>query len=182
MINKKEALILGLVAIGGLGIASGIASDSGEGGAKSNTQRFGRILGSDGKKVSSEPAGSYTYNIAGSAPPSFPAIPSFSLEKLLPMPKEDTTQPKKITSGSGGVYVIPSFYQESAKKAGLTTTQKDVYTGMSSIGMKFAGIPVQNIKSAPAPAPSKKSASTSKSTHSKGGYASAGSPHLGGWG
>ena len=126
MVTKKEAVILGLVAIGGLGIASGIASDSG-GGDQAGTQRFGRILGSDGKKVSSDPGngGSYTYNIAGDAPPSFPAIPSFSMESLFPTPPKEAIQQPKYQP-RGGFTGYSSYVGISKKETQLTEAYKSV--------------------------------------------------------
>lgn len=92
--SKKEAVILGLIAIGGLGVASSMASDSG--GGATAPQRFGRILGADGKKAVASDAGpgSTTYNIAGEAPPSFPAVPAFDMRQLfLPMQEKPIPQP-----------------------------------------------------------------------------------------
>ena len=131
--SKKEAVILGLIAIGGLGVASSMASDSGASGA--STQRFGRILGADGKKaVASDAGGSTVYNIAGKAPPSFPAVPSISLEDYF----KDFLKPSK----NGGVTKKETMTEEQAIGAGWEP-------GMDYPAGGFAKVPV------PAPAPKK---------------------------
>lgn len=108
--SKKEAVILGLIAIGGLGVASSMASDSGGGAAA--PQRFGRILGADGKKAVASDAGlgSTTYNIAGEAPPSFPAVPAFDMRQLfLPMTENIIKTAPAVRRTSGGYDPAPSI-------------------------------------------------------------------------
>lgn len=187
-IDMRKVAGGGLLIGAGLLMASelglfGNGEDGGEGGAQAATQRFGRILGSDGKKVSSEPGASYTYNIAGSAPPSFPAIPSISLESLLKVPEKQEAYKSysllasHVQAQSSGNIVVPSMEV-------MQTTKKLSQAGRVEYAeaLRKSVVSGRSGGASPTSTPSKKSASTSAPTRSKGGYARAGSPHLGGWG
>lgn len=82
MISKKEALILGLAVVGGLGVAS-MVSD-GDDGAAPTKERFGRIVGT---QAATAPT---IYQMPAQAGVTFPAGPTFDVGKIFP-----TVDPKQ---------------------------------------------------------------------------------------
>lgn len=76
MVSKKEALILGLVVVGGLGAASMVAGDAGGGGARAEGKRAGGILGAPtyGPQKAIAPT---VYQFAAQPAITFPEPPKF---------------------------------------------------------------------------------------------------------
>ena len=95
MVSKKEALILGVLAIGGVAVASSIAG-SGDDVVKPQ-QRFGTIVGSQMPQTAPT-----IYNIT-SPPPVFPAPATFDIGRFL-APQEEPAR------GTAGVSAAPKKY------------------------------------------------------------------------
>ena len=111
MMSKKDAITLGVLAIGGIAVASAVAGGDGGGGMLEGTRqgRAGGILGST-------PADSMSptiYNIT-SPPPVFPAPATFDVSRFL-QPQEEPSRgtagvsaaPKKTPLYTPGAYVTP---------------------------------------------------------------------------
>ena len=102
MISKKEALVLGVLVIGGAGIAGMVNDGGGGGGGGAKSQpRYGAILGT--QQAVSQPAGEVlnTYNIK-QADVSFPDPVKYDISKFL-----QTVAPPVASgpsSGGGGGY------------------------------------------------------------------------------
>lgn len=118
MISKKDALTLGVLAIGGIGVAS-MVSDSGSGGAGSVVPRAGRILGSQQEYG----AGPTIYNLPAQPAVTFPKAPTFDISKFLSPPVEPV-----VSRGAAGVSaapkkerVVPYIYRGGEVKAGAVS-------------------------------------------------------------
>ena len=111
MVSKKELLILGAVAVGGLGLASMLAGGEEEGGGGM------RLVGIPG--ISSQPATEAVpgniYNIYPEAAPIFPTMPSFDWSAFFPSDGGGTTT-KKATVG------------EQMKEAGYSSYSSYLYS------------------------------------------------------
>ena len=120
--NKKEMLVLGALAVGGIGIAS-MVSDGGDGGGLGAGQqvRAGGILGS--QQGYGAPPGATIYNIPAQPAVTFPAAPTFDISKFLePMAKPT------VSRGAAGVsaapkkgQVVPYLYTGGEVKAGAVS-------------------------------------------------------------
>lgn len=106
MMSKKNVLTLGVLAIGGIGVASMVASgDNGDGdtGPKSGALtgvrgRAGGVLGSQqgyGAPV--------VYNLPAAAAVTFPKAPTFDMNKFLAPVTQPVTQPEVVSRGVAGV-------------------------------------------------------------------------------
>ena len=95
MVSKKEALILGVLAIGGVAVASSIAG-SGDDVVKPQ-QRFGTIVGSQ------MPQAPTTYTFPAAAAVTFPEAPTFDIGRFL-APQEEPAR------GTAGVSAAPKKY------------------------------------------------------------------------
>ena len=107
--SKKDAITLGVLAIGGIAVASAVAGGDGGGGLEATRQgRAGGILGSTGDSMAPT-----IYNIT-SPPPVFPAPATFDIQRFL-QPQEEPSRgtagvsaaPKKTPLYTPGAYVTP---------------------------------------------------------------------------
>lgn len=96
MVSKKEALILGVLAIGGVAVASSIAG-GGDGVVKPQ-QRYGTIMGSQTPQTAPT-----IYNLPAAAAVTFPAAPTFDIGRFL-APQEEPAR------GTAGVSAAPKKY------------------------------------------------------------------------
>lgn len=105
MVSKKDALILGVLAIGGVGIAS-MALDSDSGGSAKGGGILGRFPGITQGTPSYAGEGTTVYNIPAEAGVSFPAPQTFDISKFFTTPP--TPDPVSASSGvsSGGKKVV----------------------------------------------------------------------------
>ena len=101
MVTKKEALILGVLAIGGVAVASSIAG-GGDGVVKPQ-QRYGTIMGSQTPQTAPT-----IYNLPAAAAVTFPEAPTFDIGRFL-APQEEPAR------GTAGVSAAPKkFYKPGA--------------------------------------------------------------------
>ena len=96
--SKKDAITLGVLAIGGVAVASAVAGGGDSGGV---TARGGGILGT--------PTGGATiYNLPAQADVTFPKAPTFDISRFL--------QPQKEPSrGAAGVSAAPKKYASTGR-------------------------------------------------------------------
>lgn len=152
--TKKEALTLGLLAIGGIGFASMLSGGEDSGGVGA---RAGGILGSP----QATPAGATIYNLPAEGAVTFPEPPVFDISKIFPerlaQPPESrgaagvSAAPKKsrpylYTGGevkAGAVSVAPwAMGVSTPAEIGITTALK-IPTG----GMRLSGTPSKKTSS-----------------------------------
>lgn len=114
MISKKEALTLGMLAIGGVGAAMVISGGNGAitdtGALEGKKGRAGQILGSG-----QQPGAVYNFPAQGAV--SFPAPPTYDMSRFLP--SLPTTPVPAIGRGAAGISAAP-------KKSAVTPY---LYTG-----------------------------------------------------
>ena len=106
MMSKKNALILGVLAIGGVAVASSIASGDAGGGGAAVEGRAGGILGT----ASGDSMAPTIYNIT-SPPPVFPAPATFDLQRFLAPQLQ--AEPSRGTAGVSAApkkFYIPGAY------------------------------------------------------------------------
>lgn len=114
--SKKDALTLGLLAIGGVAAASAIAG-GGSGGGVAPEGKKGGILGSAGAGG----AAPTIYNLPSQGAVAFPAAPTYDFSKFLSAP---ITPKTVVTRGTAGVssagkqtaYVKPGAYVAPKKE------------------------------------------------------------------
>lgn len=116
MVSKKDALMLGALALGGIGLASMVSGGDGGGAAMEGLRqgRAGQILG--GQQGYTSP-GSTIYNLPAQGAVTFPKVPTFDISSLLGQ--------APISRGAAGISaapkkkrVIPYLYTGGEVKAG----------------------------------------------------------------
>lgn len=107
MMSKKDVLTLGILSIGGIGVASMIAGSS-AGGAGGDlaapTARAGGILGSAGRSGN-------VYNIPASGEVVFPETPKFDFSKFFITPETP------VSRGAAGVSAAPKKFRDTGETA-----------------------------------------------------------------
>jgi hypothetical protein len=113
MLSKKDMLTLGVLAIGGVAVASSFAGGGGDIGALEGKKgRAGGILGSQqGYGAAPTYGASPTiYNLPAAAPVTFPEAPTFDISKFFTPIVEPT-----VSRGAAGVSAEPKKYKETGK-------------------------------------------------------------------
>ena len=98
MMSKKDMLTLGVLAVGGVAVASSFAGGDGGGVLQPIKGRAGGILGSQ-QGYGAAPT---IYNIPAAAPVTFPEAPTFDISKFLTPLVEPT-----VSRGAAGVSAAP---------------------------------------------------------------------------
>ena len=140
-------LVLGLVAIGGIGVASSIATtkegDTTIGGGSFRIKPFAGIVGSNKAEIDTgDNAGTATIVLPPEPSVTFPAAPQYQAPMYyapMPMPTQETK------SGGGKVTETKKAYAAGVQKAitptGATPTSKMEAVGMmSGLGLSLAGV------------------------------------------
>ena len=114
MMSKKDALTLGILAIGGVAAASAIAG-GGSGGGVAPEGKKGGILGSAGA------AAPTIYNLPAQGAVTFPAAPTYDFSKFLSAPITPETVVSRgtagvSTAGKQTAYVKPGAYVAPKKE------------------------------------------------------------------
>lgn len=150
MLSKKDMLTLGVLAIGGVAVASSFAGGDGGGVLQPIKARVGGIVGSQ-KDYGVAPT---IYNLPAAAPVTFPKAPSFDistfLEPTVPVSrgaagvssvgKKAAVRPYLYTGGevkAGAVSVAPwAMGRTTPSEIGVTTALKYATTKKTSIPVK----------------------------------------------
>jgi hypothetical protein len=116
MVSKKDVLTLGMLAVGGIAVASAVA-DSGNGGADSVVPRAGRILGS--QQGYGAPA---VYNFPAQGAVSFPTPPDYSNILRSFVGTEEVSRGAAGVSSAGKKRAVqPYIYTGGEVKAGAVS-------------------------------------------------------------
>ena len=150
MMSKKDMLVLGLVAIGGIGVASSIAStkegSTGVTGGDFSFKPFGGIVGSNKAEVDTGDNAGVTSIVLPPEPSvTFPATPQYQAPLYYAPPPMPTQETK--SSGSGKATETKKAYATGLQKAvtptpsGAAPTSKMETVGMmSGLGLSLAGV------------------------------------------
>ena len=119
MMSKKDMLTLGVLAIGGVAVASSFAGGGDTGALEGKKGRAGGILGSQQGYGAASPSPTI-YNIPAQAAVTFPKAPSFDISKFL--------APVPVSRGAAGVssagkkeVITPYLYTGGEVKAGAVS-------------------------------------------------------------
>ncbi|RJS79110.1 hypothetical protein CW713_08745 [Methanophagales archaeon] len=148
MISKKDMLVLGLVAIGGIGVASSIATSEGgvTGGGGFRIKPFGGIVGSNkAAEDTGDNAGTATIVLPPEPSVTFPAAPQYQAPMYYappPMPSQETK------NGGGEVTETKKAYAAGLQKAvtptpsgtAAPTSKMEAVGMMSGLGLSLAGV------------------------------------------
>jgi hypothetical protein len=123
MISKKDAVTLGMLAIGGVGAAMIVGGGGGGDGGAAVEGKKGGILGSQ------QGYGAPTvYNLPAAAQVSFPEAPKFDIGKFFAPQAEPFAEPQVVSRGAAGVSaapkpkkVTPYLYTGGEVKAGAVS-------------------------------------------------------------
>jgi hypothetical protein len=121
MMSKKDMLTLGVLAIGGVAVASSFAGGDGDTGALEGKKgRAGGILGSQQGYGVPSPT---IYNLPAAAPVTFPKAPIFDISKFLePMVEPTVSRGAAGVSSAGKKEVVtPYLYTGGEVKAGAVS-------------------------------------------------------------
>ena len=145
MISKKDMLVLGLVAIGGIGVASSIAGSGGgvTGGGGFGFKPFAGIVGSNKAAIDTgDNAGTTSIVLPPEPTVNFPEPPTYQAPLYyapMPMPTQETK------SGGGKVTETKKAYATGLQKAvtpsgAAPTTKTEAVGFMSGLGLSLAGV------------------------------------------
>jgi hypothetical protein len=118
MMSKKDMLTLGVLAVGGVAVASSFAGGGDTGALEGKKGRAGGILGSQ-QDYGAAPT---IYNLPAAAPVTFPKAPTFDISKFLaPVPVPVSRGAAGVSSAGKKERVVPYIYRGGEVKAGAVS-------------------------------------------------------------
>ena len=151
MMSKKDMLVLGLVAIGGIGVASSIATtkegDTTIGGGSFRIKPFAGIVGSNKAEIDTgDNAGTATIVLPPEPSVTFPAAPQYQAPLYYAPPPMPTQETK--SGGGGNAAETKKAYAAGLQKAvtptpsgaAAPTSKMEAVGLMSGLGLSLAGV------------------------------------------